>query len=444
MPAMEIECDVLVLGSGMAGLSAAAYAAERGANVVVLEKAEKMGGSAIFSGGFLWTASSRERMRIYGRGDEQVSDVVLKNFPTAMDWIRERGVDVSRGMPVFHGMGYEIDIVNYLNGCVRTVQQKGGQVALETSTENLIVDSNGRVVGANTTHRDGDIRILAKWTVLATGGFQNSEELRAKLIHPNARGMLVRSNLGSSGDAIRLGQAVGGAVNTENHWFYGHLMSETPDLSDIALFRTLSQSHSAYSLLINELGSRFCDETEGYYVNTCHVVSQPGARALLFWDARVQRDYATQSPTAAVPGMDKMALALEHGGKGVVVETLNEIAEFATAQGFNGPQTAATIEDFNARAANAWERLTPPHLEQLRPIDKPPFYALIVRPAVTFTYGGLTVAPDAQVMRAGGKPVGGLLAAGADVSDAYRNGYGGGLSLAITYGIEAAKTAGFG
>jgi predicted oxidoreductase len=142
--------------------------------------------------------------------------------------------------------------------------------------------------------------------------------------------------------------------------------------------------------------------------------------------------------------MDKMALALERGGKGVIAGTLEEIGAFANSQGFDGRQAIATIMDFNTKAANAWERLQPPHLEQLRPIDRPPFYALVVRPAITFTYGGLAVAPDAQVMRTDGLPVGGLLAAGADVSDAYRDGYGGGLSLAVTYGIQAARTAGYG
>jgi succinate dehydrogenase/fumarate reductase flavoprotein subunit len=440
---MQIECDLLVLGAGMAGLCAAAYAAERGANVVILEKTAEIGGSAIFSGGYLWTSSSREGMRAFGRGDERVSDVVLKNFPDAMDWLRSRQVNVSRAMSIFHGMGYEVDLVELLNGCARSVQQAGGHLALETSTQRLITDETGRVTGAHTTHRDGEIRILAKWTLLATGGFQNSPELRAKLIHPAARDMLVRSNLGSAGDAIRLAEAVGAHVSGTNNWFYGHLVSETPVWGDRSLFRTLSQSHSPHSLLINEAGLRFCDETEGYYVNTCHVLRQPDARALLFWDARVQRDFATQSPTATVPSMDKMALALERGGKGIVAHALGDIGAFAAANGFNGNQMIATIQDFNDKAVSAWERLHPSHVEKLRPIDEPPFYALVVKPAITFTYGGLSVGPDAQVMRANGTPVGGLLAAGADVGDAYRDGYGGGLSLALTYGIEAVRTAGF-
>ena len=57
-----IECDLLVIGAGMAGLSAAGWAAERGARVIVIERAAATGGSAVLSGGVLWTASSPQRM----------------------------------------------------------------------------------------------------------------------------------------------------------------------------------------------------------------------------------------------------------------------------------------------------------------------------------------------------------------------------------------------
>src|SRR4051794_6667102 len=62
----SIDCDLLVVGGGMAGMSAAGWAAERGARVIVVEKAAAAGGSAILSGGVLWTAASREKMTLYG------------------------------------------------------------------------------------------------------------------------------------------------------------------------------------------------------------------------------------------------------------------------------------------------------------------------------------------------------------------------------------------
>jgi predicted oxidoreductase len=87
--------------------------------------------------------------------------------------------------------------------------------------------------------------------------------------------------------------------------------------------------------------------------------------------------------------------------------------------------------------------MSPPRSEDFRPIDKPPFYALIVHPAITFTFGGLTIDTGARVLRADGEPVPGLFAAGSDAGGAYERGYAGGLALAMTFGITAARSAGW-
>jgi predicted oxidoreductase len=76
-------------------------------------------------------------------------------------------------------------------------------------------------------------------------------------------------------------------------------------------------------------------------------------------------------------------------------------------------------------------------------MDQSPFYALIVYPAITTTFGGLTIDRNAQVLQENGAAVPGLLAAGGDAGGAYGLGYAGGLALAMTFGITAARTAGW-
>ncbi|WP_019517727.1 FAD-binding protein, partial [Sphingomonas sp. Mn802worker] len=68
---------------------------------------------------------------------------------------------------------------------------------------------------------------------------------------------------------------------------------------------------------------------------------------------------------------------------------------------------------------------------------------LIVHPAITFTFGGLTIDTGAHVLRRDGSRVAGLFAAGADAAGAYGSGYAGGLALAMTFGITAARSAGW-
>ncbi|TAK99444.1 MAG: FAD-dependent oxidoreductase [Rhodospirillaceae bacterium] len=438
-----IDCDLLVIGAGMAGLSAAGWAAERGAKVIVVETAPAVGGSAVLSGGVLWTASSREKMALYADGDRALGGVVFDTYPDAIAWLRRRQVAISPRMNVLHGYGYQIDIVEYVRGCVLLVEAAGGHVILGTTTDALITDSAGAVVGARTSHPDGHVTVRARSTVLATGGFQASPELRARYIHPHARDMRLRSNPYSDGQGLRLGATAGGEVAGTNPGFYGHLVSESTRWGEERLYVMLSQYHSEQALLLNEQGLRFCDETFGDHANTYQTLIQSNARALCVWDARVHEQYATQPIVAVGIPVDKMQIALELGGKGIVAATLAEVAAFATSQGFDGGQVERSVAAFNEAARHGWETLDPPRMEVCAPLDCAPFYALVVHPAITFTFGGLTIDTQARVLGGTGRPIPGLLAAGSDAGGAFGTGYAGGLALAMTFGITAARTAGW-
>jgi len=438
-----LECDFLVIGAGMAGLSAAGWAAERGARVVVVEKSGAVGGSAVLSGGVLWTAASPQKMALYGGGDPPLGRVICERYPDAVAWLRKRGIHVSQTMEVLHGYGYQIDIVDHLRGCVDLVEKGGGHVVLDTTTTLLLKDGDGRVSGARTMHADGELDIHARHTLLATGGFQASEEMRARLIHPNAGAMLLRSNPHSTGDGLNLGQAAGGQVRGTNRGFYGHLVSRPNAWGEERYFTMLSQYHSDHALLFNEAGRRFCDETFGDHTNTCHTVAQANARAICLWDARVQADHATKPIVAIAAPMDKFAVAIENGGEGVVARTHEELATFANAHGFKGAEMLRSLSDYDHGARNGWEALDPPRTESCLPMDRPPWYALIVYPAITFTFGGLTIDERARVLDGDGTVIPGLLAAGSDAGDAFGVGYAGGLALAMTFGMTAAQTAGW-
>ncbi|MFO1376281.1 MAG: FAD-binding protein [Steroidobacteraceae bacterium] len=440
----SIDCDLLVLGAGMAGLSAAGHAAERGANVIVLEKAGRWGGSALLSGGVLWTATSPGRMRLHGLGRPELGEVVLRNYVEGMAWLRRRGVAMSPVVTALHGRGYQIDILDHLRGCVHRVEQGGGHVSPGTDTECLLTDAAGAVIGARTRSPDGIIDVRAKATLLATGGFQNSAELRGRYIHPHAVDrILLRSNPVSSGDGLRLGTAVGAQMRDAGGGFYGHLVSESPRWGEHHLFTLLTQYHSEYSLLLNEQGLRFCDESLGDHVDTFEVLRQRNARAICFWDAQVHEARATVPVVKGTEAVDKMKIALEHGGHGVVARTLEEVERFASAEGFDGAQLVRTVQDYNERCRSGWEMLDPPRAESFGALDRAPFHALVVRPAITATHGGLAIDEHARVLRGDGNPVPGLYAAGADAGGIYGRGYAGGLALAMTFGIEAARSAGF-
>jgi succinate dehydrogenase/fumarate reductase flavoprotein subunit len=438
-----LECDLLVIGGGMAGLSAAGWAAEHGARVIVVEKAPDIGGSAFLSGGVLWTATSPGRMQLYAGGDEALARVLWDTYPDALAWLRRREIDISPAMPVLHGRGYQIDIVAHLRGCASLVEQAGGHVVLETDTESLVLDDDGAVIGARTSHRDGAIEVRARHTLLATGGYQGSPELRERYIHHHARDMRLRANPVSIGRGLELGRSADGEVPATNPYFYGHLVSESREWGHERHFTGLSQYHSDQSLLINEQGLRFCDETVGDHTNTYQTLIQSNARALCFWDARVHAAHATRAVVSTAVPMDKMTVARENGGKGIVAASLDEIGRFADAEGFDGVVTVATIAAFNRMAHSGWEELVPSRADVCVPLDQAPFYALVVHPAITFTFGGLSIDTGGHVLRADGSRIPGLLAAGSDAGGAFGAGYAGGLALAMTFGITAARSAGW-
>jgi succinate dehydrogenase/fumarate reductase flavoprotein subunit len=97
-----------------------------------------------------------------------------------------------------------------------------GKVLTGVRTRSLIA-SDGGVRGAECVLADGTVRrIEARWTLLATGGFQADPELRAEHIHPQARGIALRSNPYSAGDGLRLGLSAGGMFGQAGAGFYGH------------------------------------------------------------------------------------------------------------------------------------------------------------------------------------------------------------------------------
>lgn len=438
-----LECDLLVVGAGMAGLSAAGWAAERGARVVVVEKSPAIGGSAFLSGGVLWTAASAKKMELYGAGEPALGRVICERYPEAIAWLRRRGIDISKAMKVLHGNGYQIDIVEHLKGCVDLVEKAGGHVVFETTVSTLLQDSEGRVTGARTVHRDGEIDVHAQWTLLATGGFQGNPQMRSQYIHDNARNMLLRSNPYSDGAGLMLGREAGGEVRGTNRGFYGHLVSKPNAWGEERYYTMLSQYHSDHALLFNEHGKRFCDESFGDHTNTYHTVMQPNGRAICLWDARVHAEHATKPIVATAPPLDKFVVAMENGGEGIIANTHAELAAFATAHGFDGETMIRELSRYNDEANNGWEVMNPPRTETCLPMDRAPFYALVVYPAITFTFGGLTIDTGAQVLDNQGRAVPGLLAAGSDAGGAYGVGYAGGLAMAMTFGITAARTAGW-
>jgi succinate dehydrogenase/fumarate reductase flavoprotein subunit len=434
--------DLLVVGGGMAGLSAAARVAAEGGTVVLVEKAEHTGGSARFAG-FVWTAPTvRELRRVNPGGDPRLAEALVDGLPDALAWIGSLGVRCGPRVPVLgYGRGHQVDTNQYLDACERLIRERGGQVLTSTRTESLVVE-DGAVRGARCTLPDGSSRRFeAAWTLLATGGFQGDPDLRAEHIHPQAADMPLRANPHSRGDGLALGLAAGGTFGAKDAGFYGHLMPAGVSLEDPARFVDLALYYSEHALLFDITGNRFTDETLGDHLTAMALLERPQARGLLVADARVHREWISASYVEGIPGVDKFQLCHRAGARCAVADDPEEFAWMPEEWGYPGTAIAEALREFNARAHAGDTGAAPGRLLDPRPLDEPPYYVIEAAPAITFTFGGLLADDNARAVAADGEPVPGLLVAGADAGGMYRRAYAGGLAPALVLGLAAARTA---
>jgi succinate dehydrogenase/fumarate reductase flavoprotein subunit len=433
--------DLLVIGAGMAGAAAAARAVQKGASVVAVEKAAAIGGSAVYAG-FVWTAPTIEVIRRENPGaDPALSARLVEGFEPALDWVRSLGVEVGEAVRVLgFGRGYPVDVAGLMMRCERIVRETEGSALLTRSTVQRLLVEDGAVVGADVVDGAGERRVIrASHTLLASGGFGGDPELRARLIHPQAREMALRANRHSTGDGLRLGLAAGAAFGIENAGFYGHVVVGNVPLSDPTEFVNRTFYHSEHGVLLNLEGKRFCDETVGDHITPLALIEQPDARALLVYDQRVHDDWELQPYVEGVEAVDKFQLAYRLGARCAIADSLHEFEELPEEWGYPGPQVLESLHAFNQQCELG--EAVPARVKDATPLLTPPYYVIEVVPAITFSFGGLLIDARARALDEKGAPIPGLLAAGADTGGVFYRAYAGGLANALVFGLQAVDTA---
>lgn len=431
--------DLLVFGGGMAGMSAATRACSDGASVILVEKGPAIGGSAVYAG-FIWTAPTVEVMRdVNPDADPVLAAQVVERYGEALDWVASLGVAVAEPVTVLgYGRGSATDMANYLLACERLVRERG-EVLVGCSALRLLFEDR-TVVGAVIQDGSGAQRVIrARSTLLATGGFGGDPALRAEHIHPLAADLPLRANPHSTGDGLRLGVSVGAAFGPPDAGFYGHLIPSKVAYNNPYEFTDLTFYHSEHGVLLNLEGRRFCDETVGDHLNTLYVLEQPEARALLVYDQRVHDEWMMVPYVEGVEPLDKFQLAYRRGARAAVAEDIEEFEALPDDWGYPGTGARDALIEFN-RQCEAGVPIPSRKLDAV-PLVAPPFYVIEVIPAITFTFGGLRIDPQARVLDESGHVIPGLLAAGADAGGVFHRAYAGGLACALVFGVQAAATA---
>lgn len=438
--------DVVVVGSGVSGSAAAMTAARRGARVALLEKQHTFGGSAALSAGMFWTAPTVDAYRArIPLGNHELGARLVGDYEEALAELRASGArvaaDPKRNIMTF-GIGYSTDIHAILAWCRQEVLSAGGETHTRLAVTELVHDGRS-VTGVIARDADGRlIRCDAPAVVLTTGGFQGARDELTRHIGPNADRLLLRSNPGSVGDGLRLARAAGSGGTTAMSTFYGHLLPYPVRRFEAEDYLPYSQYYSGSTVMVNLRGERFADETKGDELLNQDLAFQPEARGILIFDEHVRTMEVIEEPFPGLGSIDRFATAIDAGGTHAEAPTLAGLVEKIAAWGVDTDNLRATLEQYaNAAAQGGGIARGVPVSSTARPPRRGPFYALMVQPSITFTFGGVRTNGNGEALDHDGRPVPGLYAAGADIGGLSNYGYAGGLAPGYITGRWAGRSA---
>jgi succinate dehydrogenase/fumarate reductase flavoprotein subunit len=444
----EAGFDVVVVGAGMGGLSAAVAAAEDEARVLLLEKGAEPGGSFALAGGYVWTLDTVETYdELIPHGDAALGHLVIEDYEFGIEWLREHGARLEwteRGLGHHKRFGGHRIVPDTVTGGVRpllaALEAAGGTLATGAAVTELLRGEGDEVRGVRYRDQDGAHEVGCAAVVLATGGFQANLEMMARYVSPFADRAWVRSNPGSTGDGLRMALAAGAGASRGLNGFYGHTLPAPPAQIEEEAFRKLSQFYSGECIVLNQQGRRFADESLGDEVVALNLIRETGAEGYIVFDAATHGAQVQESPFPDMDPFDPLERVRAAGGVVLSAETIEDLArQLLDRYGVPGRNLLETIAEVNEAAASGDDlRLSVPRRDSLRACSQPPFYAVPIRPGVTFTEGGVRVdAEGCQVLAPDGRPVPGLFAAGADVGGVSIESYAGGLAPALITGLRA-------
>jgi len=483
--------DVVVVGGGNAALCAALSAREQGSSVLLLERAphEERGGNSTYTDGLMRVVyddasdiralapdltddemsvsdfgsyteadffDDMARITQY-RTDPDLCEILVRRSKATLLWMKDQGV---RFMPNYGRQAFRVNgRFKFWGGATIVVaaggpglvdslydraERNGIEIAYEAWVQDLIHDDEG--VKGVIARIDGVItEIRASAVVLACGGFEANAEWRAKYLGPGWDLAKVRGSRFNTGDGLAMALKIG--AQPYGHWSGCHATAwerYASDFGDLAVTPQYQRHSYPFAVVVNSEGRRFIDEGADFRNYTYAkygqaVLQQPGQVAWQIYDAKTNHllrdEYRTRHVTK------------------VVADTLEQLAD--KIEEVNKEQFLRTIQEFNEAVQddvpfdpNTKDGRGAPGLPVARSnwackIDTAPYEAYAVTCGVTFTFGGVKISNDGEVMNTNLERIPGLFAAGEMVGGIFYFNYPGasGLTSGAVFGRLAGLSA---
>jgi len=416
--------DVVVIGSGGAGLAAAVTAADKGASVIVLEKMPTIGGNTMISGGFMNAADPgrQEKQGIADssenhfkqtlaagdfRADSEKVKILTANALDSVHWLESLGMKFDDKVIQIYGALYPRSHVpkepkgtGYIRVLKAACDKRKISILTQTKVDAIIRDKQfaGRVLGIKATDkRNKPVYFRAKKAVvLASGGFGANRELRA-LHDPRMKDLTTTNQPGATGEVILYAMGVGGyPVGMD----YIQCNPGAPPGRSLRI--TLHLDVSGF-IFVDKRGQRFVAEDERRDVLREAILNLPEKYGFTVLDDEVFQGYDKITRDTTMAG-------IKEGD----AWTANTLEELASKMGMPSDAFVATVKRYN-------EVIVPnkkdpdfgkkPH-NLTKVIAKAPFWACYAGMAVHHTMGGLNINTRAQVLDRERKVIPGLYAAG--------------------------------
>ncbi|RNM42176.1 flavocytochrome c [Eggerthella sinensis] len=405
--------DVVIIGTGGAGMSAAIAAYDKGlTNVVLLEKMGVNGGNTNYSSSGM-NASETKFQKEQGiedsndlfaketldgghnTGDEQLVKFMCDNSAGAIDWLDSLGIKLDNitltgGMSVKRchrptdGSAVGLTMVP---GLLAAVEERKIPVMMNCEAKELIKD--GDAVTGVKVKADGKEKVLgAKAVILATGGLGANPDMVVQY-RPDLKGYVTTNQPGATGDGYTMAESAG---------------AELVQMDQIQIHPTVEQSSSTLiaegvrgggAILVNSEGKRFFDEMSTRDKVSAAELEQPGSFAWCTFDQQVY------DANKAIAKYDKAGL----------VQKGANVAELAAAIDVDPATLQATIDAYNAittdGAADEFGRT-----EGCIAFADGNMYAIKVAPGIHHEMGGVKINEKNEALDASGNAIPGLYAAG--------------------------------
>lgn len=408
----DIETDVVVVGAGVAGMSAAMNAYDQGAKVILLEKTDMTGGSARLSAGCVLSIDAQELKEdehftvddVYTFFNEyagpvhskEIFDAVVGNTKGAIDYLRENGYVVGatqksheKVAPQFTSLSSAGMGPGLAESMTAAVKSRDIDLRFNSPAVELVMNEDGSVGGVVVENEAGRYTIKADKVILAAGGFTYDDEMMAQYAAGRDRNNMYWTAIGAEGDGHKMGIAAGGKLVGEGTLAIHAIDGRLDSFFDMFALWNIP-------MIVDKDGKQMAAMDEHYTTIAAKINEKEDSMGYTIYDSDTY-------------GCTELLEALAAQGSITKADTLAELAEIS---GINADELEKTIAAHNQHVIDQTDDEWGTPAAALQPIDAAPYYCVPRRSVVMGTVTGLEVNTDMQVLREDGTAIDNLYATG--------------------------------